>query len=63
MLRNDGSGHFSFDNRTLADKLTFGLNTTVNPWVRWDTPGSVNSAAMADVDGDRDIDLVLSQTS
>jgi hypothetical protein len=63
MLRNDGSGHFSFDNRTLADKLTFGLNTTVNPWVRWDTPGPVNSAAMADVDGDRDIDLVLSQTS
>jgi len=59
LLRNDGSGHFTFDNKTLADKVTFSYNTGVNPWVGWDSPGSVVSSAFADLNGDGYPDLIL----
>ena len=59
LLRNDGSGHFTFDNKTLPDKVTFSYNTSVNPWVGWDSPGSIVSSAFADLNGDGYPDLIL----
>lgn len=59
LLRNDGSGHFTFDNKTLPDKVTFSYNTGVNPWVSWDSPGSIVSSAFADLNGDGFPDLIL----
>lgn len=59
LLRNDGSGHFTFDNRTLPDKVTFSYNTGSNPWVSWDSPGSIVSSAFADLNGDGYPDLIL----
>lgn len=59
MLRNDGTGHFTFDNRTLPDRVAFSYNTSVNPWVPWDSPGSIVSSAFADLNGDGYPDLIL----
>ncbi len=59
LLRNDGSGRFTFDNKTLPDKVTFSYNTGVNPWVSWDSPGSIVSSAFADLNGDGYPDLIL----
>lgn len=59
LLRNDGTGHFTFDNKTLPDKVAFSFDTSVNPWVGWDSPGSIVSSAFADLNGDGFPDLIL----
>jgi hypothetical protein len=59
MLRNDGSGHFTFDNQTLPAKVVFSYDTSVNPWSPWDSPGYILWSSFADLNNDRYPDLIL----
>lgn len=63
MLRNDGSGHFSFDNKTLPSKVTFSFNTSTNPWIPWDSPGYIVWEEFADLNNDDRPDLILASGS
>jgi hypothetical protein len=59
MLRNDGTGKFSYDNVSLAETIAFPFNRAGNPWVPWTFPGSFTAAKFVDVQNRGLPDLVL----